>query len=1227
MTRKKKFKKLSSSQKVNFLILLLGVVLLLSIGIPTIARFKNRSTLITNPVWDGSIASSYRSGSGTEIDPYIISTGAELAYFYTQLLEHDYENTYFALKNDVVLNGGIFKYDIDNGIQYILNDQTYYVDHYTNKYYDNVERTGTEVGTINIFNPLNGFKGHFDGRSFRIYGLYMTTEDNTELALFTDLKGNIYDLYVENSIIYGGTITGGVAGTASNASLTNILYNGYVIGKNSELTKNISITPTASVIEMEDIETTNYIDLTNNIPFTGSEIISTSISGNYVIDGPTGVETLVKINGVTVTGGSFDINLGSSILESIPVVTYINSEEGATLTFSNLSYNIVYNHGIASGITAISSNVNIENTINKAYVYGYSISGGIVGVATNLTNINQSYNVGDINSEYVSGGLISVVEKSPNNIVIDKSYNAGNINASNIGGFIGIIDNNLGSVSINNAFNASPIYSLGTIRDTSVNINNTYAIYEVDIIYSGYISGFFYLTYIENFKNKEYVINHILFSEFIDFDDLAINSQNVWVFEQDSLPILFIDDLNKPLANIHVSVYSWNNLSYDLSPVKLEDNITFSIEEADDIVPFREAYYYISNRATALTKDEILQIDSWNLYSEVVQITEEGTYVIYAKVIDYNDNIIYINTDLLILDLYGASVDISIDNYSWPDLRDSLDYIYIDRPKQVAIEANDAVSGVASIKYYITDQILGISDLEQLNDDNWTTYSNPILINQIGTSVIYAKVVDNYDHVTYANTDYLVFDGYTITNLIIGRNANSYLDADPYITNKSTITLNIRYNRPGIELNDHTHNLISTILLPVNTKITLIDHIMEKVYQYQISTAEDLYNYHNSCEGQGPECIKVATYPFTLFREVGAINKSFVESTYYQAGQIDEYFTIILDLSKTNLTTNYSNVTLFMELHDENGNKVRPTLYETIEPFHVYADVGGQSAAANLFLTTDYSGDTIIFNSDSISNINITSGLNYQYIDGIKIIDTTYEDKNIGLAIKLVDSAGVTIDKEYLRSVIFKVGDNEYYPGNDSIVRINLNSGIATVTKTLSIATFEHNCKLKDGTYYFKITNYAAVDGYYYESLGSNELTIPVSISNDQINIDYRFDVMMDDNDRIINKASGLVNVTFNILQEAELDNPNIKVSLYQKDQLTAYNQTYSIVDLADYVNTPLIEYVENIYYVTTDPASYNEFSLTLITNNFDYTGYKLVFDLCDGIKKVGTIEKYFIVK
>jgi hypothetical protein len=49
--------------------------------------------------------------------------------------------------------------------------------------------TGTEIGTINIFNPLEGFKGHFDGGSFRIYGLYVTDEQSDEMALFTNLQG------------------------------------------------------------------------------------------------------------------------------------------------------------------------------------------------------------------------------------------------------------------------------------------------------------------------------------------------------------------------------------------------------------------------------------------------------------------------------------------------------------------------------------------------------------------------------------------------------------------------------------------------------------------------------------------------------------------------------------------------------------------------------------------------------------------------------------------------------------------------------------------------------------------------------------------------------------------------------------------------------------------------------------------------------------------------------
>ncbi|MDD4035914.1 MAG: hypothetical protein PHS45_01130 [Bacilli bacterium] len=1230
MTKIKEFiNKLSKPQKITCVILLLGFALLLSIGIPTLARYKNRSTIITVPVWDGSVANSYKSGSGLVNDPYIISNGSELAYFSSQLLENNYANKFFALSNDIKLNEGIFRYDTDNGIQYILDAQVYYVDSYSNKYYDNVERIGEEVGTVNVFNSLDGFKGNFDGGSYIIYGLYITSENNDEVALFTNLQGTTNDLYVENSIIYGGTVSGGIASITSDASLKNILFDGYVVGRSTQLTKEINIIPTAPVINIQNIEKTDYIDLTNNTPFIGSEIVSTSITGNYTINGPEGANPLIKINGVTVSNGSFEINLGTSILNNIPVSTSVDGEE-VTLTFSNLSYNVVYNYAVSGGIVAISNNTIIENVINKADVYGYSVSGGLVGVTTNLLTINQSYNTGNIYSEYVSGGLVSTIEKCQDDIVISKSYNAGDMFAPDMGGLISIINNNLGSVAITNVFNTSTTnYSIGTIYNTTVNVSNAYFVNGSVAINTGTINGNFVITSINNLEDKSYVTDNLLFNEFVDYDDLEVNNQNVWVYEDGSLPILFIDDILNPLANIHVNVYSWNNLSYELSPVKLDSNITFSIEEADELVPIKEKYYYISNKFEALTKDEILQINSWNLYSDVVQIAEEGFYVIYAKIVDYDDKVTYINTDILVLDLTGSAVSISIDNNTWADLRPSLNYVYIDREKEVTVEAIDNLSGIASIKYYITDQILSTNDLDNLNDSSWSIYVDGILINEIGTYIVYIQVMDNCNYITYVNTDYIVLGGYTGKELTVGRNNSSYVGAVPYITNKSAITLNFSYTNTASYLEGHTHNLISNILLPMGTKVTLLDNINEKVYEYRVPTDEDIYNYNNSCDVEDLDCIKVATYPFTLFKEVGAgtPDKLFIENAYYDNGVVSEDFTIVVDLFSTNIIVNYNNVMLYMELHDSNGVNVRPTLYNTIEEFNVYSNINSNDASANLSLSTDYIGNEVMFNSDSVTNINLTSGLDYKYVDGFKIIDTTYEDKEIGLSIKLIDIDDNIVDKEYLKSIVFKLGDNEYYPEADNIVRINLESGIADVTKILTIITYKNNSDLEEGTYYFKISNYASIDGKYYDGLGNSELSIPVNITVDNPKTPYGFDVSMDDANRIISKINNEVKVMFNIFQGGYLYNPNIRVSLYKKEQLTAYNQNYSIVDLSDYVSNNLNLCESNVYYVSTSPMLYNDFELNLITANFENTGYKFVFDLYSGTRKMGTIEKYFIIK
>ena len=180
----------------------------------------------------------------------------------------------------------------------------------------------------------------------------------------------------------------------------------------------------------------------------------------------------------------------------------------------------------------------------------------------------------------------------------------------------------------------------------------------------------------------------------------------------------------------------------------------------------------------------------------------------------------------------------------------------------------------------------------------------------------------------------------------------------------------------------------------------------------------------------------------------------------------------------------------------------------------------------------------------------------------------------------------------------------------------------------------EDNTTLKVGTYYLKISNYASYDGNYYQELGEDEITIPVIVTEDNSNIPYSFDVIIDDNNRIIRKDDEEVEMIFKILQSGSFDNPNVRVALYKKNELTAYNQNYSLVDLSQYVSNNLNMYGSNVYYASTNPISYdgtinsyNNFVLNLITTNFENTGYKFVFTLYDGDTKIGTIEKYFIVK
>ena len=63
-------------------------------------------TVTTTDIWDGSIASSFSSGNGTENDPYKISTAAELAFLAKSVNDGEsYQGKYLLLNNNIDLNG------------------------------------------------------------------------------------------------------------------------------------------------------------------------------------------------------------------------------------------------------------------------------------------------------------------------------------------------------------------------------------------------------------------------------------------------------------------------------------------------------------------------------------------------------------------------------------------------------------------------------------------------------------------------------------------------------------------------------------------------------------------------------------------------------------------------------------------------------------------------------------------------------------------------------------------------------------------------------------------------------------------------------------------------------------------------------------------------------------------------------------------------------------------
>ncbi len=1171
---KKKNKKIS---KKNLIIILAILVVAFSIAAPTLARFSNGLDNNLDLVfWDGSIATEYTKGTGTKEDPYIISNGSEFAYFSQSLENTTYKDTYFRLANDIILNKGFFIHE-DGLNKYVLNEITYYIKDYTNELYTDVEYTTLSEEILYTFNDMDKFEGHLDGSFFSIYGLYLTDENKEELALFNTVSGSITDVFIENTLIVGGKNTAGIAVNATDFNLTNTFISGYVV--NTRSSEDITSTNT-----LEDINLTTGVDvITSSIVLNhnlSKELVSSKITGNYVVDNEENINYELTINGQLISLGNFSVDLGSEPINEVLVNAGADVIE-RNISLTNLKYEEVYKLSYSSGLFNNASNVNINNTVNDINVYNEMNSSGFISNVNGPVNIINSYNTGDIKSKEVTSGIIGVINSS--DVTINKVYNSGNLMGVNNYGIVGLISSGE-NIVISNTFNTTNNVLVNN-EDKAILNNNYNSIISEDLTSVKLLDT--NLLYTTEFSNVLTYGNYAVDSKLAD---------NVWILKEGKLPELyFINEIN--LINIVAPSHEWNDNSFVVGNAYYKEDVKIAITSSAYVYTIDTVEYFIKYDNVPLLQEE-LELLEWIPYEGSFNLTGEGNYIVYTKLTNYAGEVRYINTDIITIDSTAPEATLLFKDNIWNSHRIDVTDIFVLDNADFTINAVDDSSGINNIEYHVSDEPLTEDQLNKLNEANWNEYESSFSIPAVGNNILYAKVADNSGNVMFLNSDMITYDGYHMNFIKAGQNDFFTAGEVINITRNSSVTANYLFNVPTYNEPEVNHRLNFSEPLPGGTVITLKDNVNNKIYDYKVPMSNTNTN-----------------ILFADFNLAGNISNYFPESDYNNGAYIVEDFTITLNFENAIIVTDIIGLRMWMDVVNNSNVIVRETAALSIKEFNIYVNQN-----ASMFFNSSTSSINIEDNIDSITTVNLNTGITYKNLSGSTIYDTYIEEQDIVMEFRILDSTNTIVPGSELSNFIFKIDDVSYYPDEEGVVTINLKSGVLEINKNLEIYAYKGDMFLEPGSYNLEMTSYVTYNNSYdskYYVTTHRPLIIDPSIKSNSIY--FRSDLT---SDLILSKEEVSQFLDFETIFTGATD-PSIRVSLYKKNEFNALDQGYTLINLNSYLNNPLTSTIETNKYLVAS----NYFTLDINASLLDRQAYKIVVDAYDGNTLIASSDKYFIIK
>lgn len=391
-------------------------------------------------------AESFAGGSGTETDPYQISTAAELALM--SELTNDADNS-----NSMKYNGAYYELTAD--IQ--LNDTSNSSDW---------SNTSPEY-SWKPMSDKNSFTGSFDGNGYTIRGLYLNSDfsdrdaQNNEYGLFGTNQGSISNVKLTDSYIcvsgyssYIGSICGSnygrIIGCESSANLE--YYDANVGGIAGTASKNEKINENGGVIE-NCVFKGNIADKRNDSSSYAGGIVGTANDNSQIKNCQNYSDISLSYDNSNETAG-IAAGCSKAVIEECTNYGNISSKNSSG--------------GIAASTTALNDDQKtyIKNCVNEGTVCSSGdYAGGIVADGGSNLEISNCKNSGEISEKegkgvYAAGIIANIGSLRKNTCKIESCENSGYVHSGTPSGIVAMATvTNETNISVKDCVNSGKISS------------------------------------------------------------------------------------------------------------------------------------------------------------------------------------------------------------------------------------------------------------------------------------------------------------------------------------------------------------------------------------------------------------------------------------------------------------------------------------------------------------------------------------------------------------------------------------------------------------------------------------------------------------------------------------------------------------------------------------------------------------------------------------------------